>query len=449
MRGGNPALLRACRRLGVPLPASRRDWVRRPVYTRTLRELNPLHSYIERIAGTKALMEEEAVTLWECARSGDREAQEELLVRARPMVKFVIEEHLHEELSPSGFKDELLWHLISEGDLLISATWPSWEHKGRLLGYLHNQLRDGLRQARMEFFKERYRRQKRELSMTEPIGAGEAATAAAYDLEKTDRVTAPNLPPDEVTAILGEPDSFQTEEWIAKRDAASGVPVVSNYSKQSLASSLRPVFASPELGRALETGLGTRWAAFMTGSLGRMGTAIVGNCSFRGLILADATATFLRRAVDSLARHFAGAVQQQPDSHPALVIGKDEEYDPVMEKVRGSEKRWELLRHLVLSLQNLGIGLTPEDGIATVELVPVEGPVGDSTLFELLKNGFLLAESGAGARSTLVKDVIRQSRGASPEDAGRALLNAQVSFLRNQRARLEWLKRRMRTPRDF
>lgn len=452
LRGGNPALLRACRRLHIPLPAPRRERAKRLAAGKAvLFEVNPLVSFLERIGTTKALLEVEAIALWEKARHGDKEAKEELLVRARPMIRFVIEKNLHEEIAPFGFKTDLLWRLISEGDWIIASAADGWDRSGRFLWFLYRRLRDGLRRTRLDFFRERKRQAQREVPLSEPLG-GETAEDGTrpFTLEDTPELAAGNVPPDQVVGILTEPSAFGEEELIAKRDLASGVPVVSRYDKQVLASILRPVFSSADMRRTLEGGLDSRWAAFMVNSVGRMGTAVVGRCSFRALVLSEATPAFLRRAVAALAETLSAAFREKPGGLSGLVIGRSPDYDRVMERVRGQDRRWDVLRHLVMGVQRFGIGLTPEDGIAAVDFMTVEGGADDPMLFELLKNGILVAESEDGARSALVRRILGQQGTRSPEDACRALLDAQVSFLRDQRARLEWIKRRLeRSPTAF
>jgi len=440
LRGGNPSLLRACRRLGIPLPVPKNDRVRRVLSGMTvLPEYSPLSRYLEQITATAALMEQEAVQLWERIQQGDKDAQDELLTRTRPLVKFVIENNLHERMDPFGFKEELLWHLITEGDLILASSWPAWNRQGRFLWFLLRRLQDGLASARHDFFKQRQQQTRQEVSISEPFteeGSGN------FTMEQSRTMSAHNIPPDEILGILTENSTFGEEELVAQRDAESGIPMISGYNKQELASSLPSIFTKLGLSRALESGLGNKWAVFMTGSLGRMGTAVTGNCSFKALVLTDTTASFLHQSIRTLAEELSAVPSETPSGQVILVIGKDAEYDRVMKLINGTDSKWNNLRHFVMSLQRFGTGLTQEEGIANIVFVPVECEASDNILFELLKNGILCAESEANARLTLTRNILQHLSNRSPEDAGRALLDAQISFLRDQRAHLERIKRK-------
>jgi len=441
LRGGNPSLLRACRRFKVSLPVAQTDWLRRAQEGKAvLREYDPLSAYLERMSVTRMLDEQEAVLLWERTQSGDKEAGDELLVRARPLVKSVIEGELREQINPYGFNTELIWHLISEGDFILSSAGRQWDRRAKLLWFLAQGLREGLAKARLDFFRKRKQQAMQEVPISEPLVHDENRD---FSLEQTVQMSAHNMSPEDVTAILTEVSAYGEEELIAKRDADSAVPVVSRYDKQVLASSLNTVIMHRALKRAMESGLGNKWAMFMTGSLGRMGTAVVGNCAFRSVLLSDATPAFLHRAAIVLSAVFHGTVRDSPGGVSTLVIGKGKGYNQVMAIVNGVVRKREILRHFVMSLQKFGIGFVPEEGIAAVDLVSLENEISDSLLFELLKNAIQCVESEKGARSFLIKKMVRRLRAQLPEDAGRALLDAQVSFLREQRVRLEWLKRRL------
>jgi len=443
LRGGNPALLRACRRLVVPLPVPQTERAKRMAAGKAvLPEYNPLSTYLERINATPVLLEHEAVMLWERARRGDRDAQEQLVVGTRPLVKFVIENNLNEQVDPSSFKVELLWHLITEGDMIIAAALPAWDRKGRFLGFLHRRLQSGLTTARHDFFRQRQQRAMRESSIDEPLGDPESGSVLTPANSRT--MAAHNMQPDEVLAILSEESVFGEEELVRQRDAASGIPVVSIYDKQVMASTLKSVFTALDLSTSLESGLGNKWALIMADSLGRMGTAVVGSCSFKAMVLTDATSVFLRQSLPALAAKLNAAMTERPDGVTTLVIGRGADYDRVMELTNGRDPKWNGLRHFVMGLQHFGVGLTPEEGIAAIDFIPVESKLSHAALFELLKNGLLCAESESDARSALVRYMLQHHRNGSPEDAGRALLDAQVCFLRDQRARLERMKRRMR-----
>jgi len=441
LRGGNPALLRACRRLKVSLPVAQSDWLRRAQEGKAvLREYDPLAAYLERMSLTRILDEQEAVLLWERTQAGDKDAGDELLVRARPLVKNVIEKELHEKINPFGFNTELIWHLISEGDLILSIAGRQWERKGRLLWFMAQQLQDGLTKARLEFFRKRKQQAIKEISSSEPLGnEGEGD----FNLEQTLQMSAHNLSPDDVTAILTEVSAYGEEELIARRDAESAVPVVSRYDKQVLASSLNTGLMFKVFNRAVESGLGNKWAMFMTGSLGRMGTAVVGNCAFKGVLLSDASPAFVRRAAVLLSASFHGVLKQGGGGVSTTVIGRGKHYNQVMALVNGVVRKREILRHFVMSLQRFGIGFVPEEGIAMIDFVSLESEISDGLLFEMLKNSILCVESEKGARAFLIRKMMRRLREQPPEDAGRALLDAQVSFLREQRVRLEWLKRHL------
>jgi len=426
IRGGNPALLRACRRLRVALPQGPRTASR--LSSGTL-----ISSYLARINAVKPLLEDEAVALLARAGMGDMDAQEELLVRLRPMVAHVIQTDLREDLSSDTFRAQLIEHLISEGDRLLAIACSEWDQTGSFLAHARYRLSAGLREARLHFLRERYAAAWRETSDPGHAGAAESARDG-------------RLRPDEVAAIMEEGAAFAEDELIEKRDAASGLPILSKYEKHALALSLKALFSDREFSRIFSAGTGTRWCVFLAGSLGKLGTAVKGMCPLELLFLCDASPAF----ADALPGRIASAMEGswRTDGRE-LIIGAAPPEPPSSTPqepgvAHSSSRLRHLMRRMLAIANNSGVALDPSGRRSRMEFRSTSDVNSERIIFELLKNCILVHESAEGTRTLLAIDVIRNNQTDSPEEAARALLNAQIAFLRTQRAGLELARRRFR-----
>jgi len=426
IRGGNPALLRACRRLRVELPQAPRAASR--LSSGTL-----ISCYLARINAVKPLLEDEAVALLARAGMGDMDAQEELLVRLRPMVAHVIQADLREDLSSDTFRAQLIEHLISEGDRLLATACSEWDQTGSFMAHARYRLSAGLREARLHFLRERYAAARRETSNRGNADAAESMRDG-------------RLRPDEVAAIMEEGAAFAEDELVERRDAASGLPILSKYEKHALALSLKTLFSDREFSRIFSGGTGTRWCVFLAGSLGKLGTAVKGMCPLELLFLCDASPAF----ADALPGRIASAMEGswRTDGRELIIGAAPAETasaapaDPGV--MRSSARLRHLMRRMLAIANNSGVALDPSGRRSRMEFRSTADVNSERITFELLKNCILVHESAEGTRTLLAMDVIRNNKAESPEEAARALLNAQIAFLRTQRACLESARRRFR-----
>lgn len=437
-RGGHRALLRACRRLGLSLPKA------------PPRVVDSLVSYLNRIADTKPLFEEEAVSLWNRAKAGDREAAEELLVRTRPLVAYVIRDGLHEDIDPSDFKSGLIEHLISQGDLIITDNWEKWDGRGGLLWYFGRLLGDGLREARRSYYYRRKMEERLFSSLQAPFEAAEAGEES-FTPERSSQVQSAELSPDVTVGILNDEFPFDEEEMVSRRDASSGVGVVLPLNKQVMAAALKEVFHAPELLVALESGVRNDWALFMAGSTGRLGTAIIGDCAAHLILLTDATDIFSRKTLWIVARWLSGRLEPHEHALPSLVIGKGGDFDRLMRWIANDNESHRVLRKFAAALNKFGVGLSPRHGMAVIDVATVGSTEGVSScipetelFFQTAKNGIRIAASRDGAHKALIRKLmVRMCRTGTSESAAasletaNAILDFEVTFLEEQKAALE------------
>ena len=440
-KGGNRALLRACRRLEIVLPRAQP------------KEVDSLVSYLNRIADTKPLFEEEAANLWRKAKDGDREAVEELLVRTRPLVTFVIKNTLHEDIDPSDFKSNLIEHLISQGDFIITDNWDKWDGKGGILWYFGRVLGDGLREARLSYYYRRKVEERLLCSIQAPLMASDTEDQP-FTLESTRQLESTALSPDVTVGILNDVFPFDEDELVARRDAASGLSVVLPLNKQVMAAALKEVFRAPELAAAFESGVRNDWALFMAGSTGKLGTAILGDCAAHLILLTEATDIFTRKTVSVIAGWLLGRLDEHEGSLPSIVIGRGGDYDRIMKRVSTGGERHRVLRKFVAALNKFGVGLSPQHGIATIDVAtlgPAAGVISHipetELFFQTAKNGIRIAASRDGAHKALIKTLmVRMSRLDIAESAASALetanevLEFELSFLEAQKALIDTVR---------
>ncbi len=445
--GGDRALLRACREWRIPLPRAQP------------REVDALVAYLNRIADTKPLFEEEAAGLWNKAKAGDREAVEELLVRTRPLVKFVINNSLHEEINPADFKSSLIEHLISEGDLIITESWDKWDGKGGLLWYFGRTLRDGLRKARLAYYSSR-KTEERVLLPAAPPPASFDREDGAPALAGRKQPQSPEMPPDVSVGILSDEFPFNEDELVVRRDVSSGISIILPLNKQVMAAALGEVFRSPEISAAFESGVRNDWAVFMAGSTGRLGTAVLGESAAYLVILTDATDIFTRKTMLVIAGWLSGRIEEHEGALPTINIGKKEDFDGIMRWTKVDDDQNRILRKFVVTLNKFGVGLSPGKGIAAIDAATVGSAEGTAShisdvelYFQTAKNGIRIAASKEGAHEALIKKLMtRASRSDASESAAAALktadevLNFELSFLEGQKALLEKARAGKRPP---
>ncbi|MBA4389274.1 MAG: hypothetical protein C0404_14975 [Verrucomicrobia bacterium] len=437
-KGGNRALLNACRRLHIELPRAQ------------LQKLDSMVSYLKRIASTKPIFEEEAVALWDKAKAGDRESAEELMVRSRPLVKFVIQNIIGQEIDPSDFRSNLVEHLISEGDFIITDSWDKWDGKGSLLRHFGRTLRDGLGEAFHSYFIRRKVEERILFSLNEPMPSSSGGEGS-LTLERSKHVQSLEMPPDVGAGILYDQFPFDEDELVSRRDASSGVSVILPLNKQVLAAALGEVFHTPEMTSAFRSGVPNDWAVFMAGSTGRLGTAILGDCAAHLIVLTDATDVFTRKILAVMAGRLSARLRENPGAPATIAVGKNLDFDRIAKNVKTGGESYRVLRKFVSVLGSFGVGLSPALGIADIDVATVGGSDGllsripDTELyFQVARNGIRVAESRPDAHRNLTKRLMSAiRRGNSPDTATDSLkianevLNVELAFLESQKALIE------------
>jgi transcription initiation factor TFIIIB Brf1 subunit/transcription initiation factor TFIIB len=457
--GGDPGLVYACDCFGIQLPTVVRTG------------LNALVAYLRRINDTPILREAEARALWQQGTKKYNEATEELIVRVRPMTKIIIETELHEEIDPYGFKADLVEHLISEGDYVIrrvlardillgtgTTEVEAWNGRESLLGYFHRTLCHALRHARKYFYVNRDK-EKWMPSIDTPLCSNGGAATVTLGSRLPDQTTA--CRPDTAAQIIDGSVIDNTEQIIHRRDMSSGVPFILGPDKQVLAATLKTVFASDDLMTPFQTGLQNSWAMYTTGSLGRLGTAVIGNVDWNALILTDLDDIFLERALASIANRLAGRLVQGTDSLPTVVIGRGDDYDRVIEIANGDNPNARVLERFVRALRRFGVGTDPSKGIATIEAVTIDqinaisahpadtnsdrsavralAHIADEEMaFQAGRNGILVTESSTGAGRRLTKALTAQVRTRYEISTyTKMLVHLETRFLEQQRLHIE------------
>ncbi|MEI6211859.1 MAG: hypothetical protein WCR06_09575 [bacterium] len=392
--GGDSGLLRACHQLHVPLPQARPE------------AANWLVVYLNRMSETKLLTRDEAQILWQRGRADDPEAAEELMVRTRPLVRFIIESDLREEIDPSGVKSDLLEHLIRRGDDLLLDAFHAPEIEGHILGHFQRALAVGLRRARIDYYLERSTRYRRTLSLDQPLGAdGDVDT---YTLLQTRSLASQNLSPDEVVSVLDGSSVEHEMELVARRDEASGVHMVRSQDKQALAATLGQILTRAGAHVLQSRGVVGRWALFLGGSLGRLGTAVYGKCGLELYLLVDGT--------DLFAVEVATYLGDLARTNPQVRVLLQRFGVAALAPARALAIRKALVNGHDRSFSS---GLTPEE-----------------FLFQIQANGILVLESARTEARSLAAAFIRSFADETPEDVARGILDAKVDFLAGQREAL-------------
>jgi DNA-binding CsgD family transcriptional regulator len=451
-KGGSRALLRACRRLGIALPKAR---------LRAGSEVfgyNPLILLNKQLSSMEMMMEETLASLWKSAQAVDGDgSRERLIVGIRPLIKTVLAEDLHEDIEPFGRQAEMLEHLISEGDLLIIQHWGEWTGQVSFVVFMRGMLKSGLLAARREYWRQMYGRRYKEISKDAPLLGEEGHDE--FTLEQTVDMAAPGPDGRDTVALLDGGLTFGEEEQILRRDTDSGVPFVLMSDKQALMMALRDMFAAEGVFSELGAGKQYRWALFTIGSLGRLGTAIKGDCDWNAVLVTDVPELLLYRIISSIAEKIGGRLHEQTNRLPTILIGKSEDYENVLRTA--SENGDSTLNRIVTVLRSFGIG-NAKRGIASIEVVTVDSlrdstsegsldnekgrliaqAADDGLCFDMGRNSLVTIESNGGAAKSLVNILTMQLHNCSLQDYAQMRLMFEERFLEKQRHNLERTRKR-------
>ena len=148
------------------------------------------------------------------------------------------------------------------------------------------------------------------------------------------------------------------------------MPIVLSEEKERLITELRGLFERSDTLKLFENGSGYHWAVITVGSLGRLGTAIKGNCNWNAIVLSDMPDSLLEKSLSDLAARLNGNLQYGGGVLPTVVFGKDADYYDIFGKPGSNGNKFSC--SLAALLKNYGIG-SPAKGIATIEAVSVNG----------------------------------------------------------------------------
>ena len=221
--------------------------------------------------------------------------------------------------------------------------------------------------------------------------------------------------------------------------------------KQVMAAALREVFHAPELASAFESGVRNDWALFMTGSTGRLGTAVLGECAAHLILLTDATDIFTRQTLSVMAGWLSGRLVEHEGALPTVVIGRGRDFDSINKWVAVDDGKHRILRKFVAALAKFGVGLSPQHGMAVIEAATVGASEGicssipeTELFFQAAKNGIRVAASRDGAHKVLIRDLmVRMCKAGTAESAAASretaneVLEFELGFLEAQKALLE------------
>ncbi|MBA7542823.1 hypothetical protein ES705_35147 [subsurface metagenome] len=338
-----------------------------------------------------------------------------------PLVAQVIKEDLHINTEITRFNQGLIEGLVAHGNYKIVERMEEWDCKGSLIEFLRGILVEELRTVK-KAYNSRFPDWQVRLDESQPRKHSRDTTKKDYILSDW------NLPEDNVSLLDDEerPFDINLEEIIARRDAASGASVISAENKQRLTASLERLFTHSKLFSIFENGTGQRWALFTIGSLGRLGTALKGNCDWNATVLTDLSNDLINKTLKTLAECLGGKLQENGSRLPTVIIGKEGDYKKVIRKSNGN-----LTGRLISMLKKFGVG-SPERGFATIEAVSVNGqedlnidsevPVErahsraliytgpEDFSFQVGPNGILVAESHKGASQRLIEQLVNKVR---------------------------------------
>ena len=417
-QGGDHKLLLACRRFKIPLP---KEIPIRNTAAPKGKEETPFETYLAGINRAPVLTEEEARSLWKEAMSGDNESTERFILGMRPLIYTVLQEDLYNDIDAEGFVVEIIEHLTAHGDYVLATRWFEWSTKGSIIDFFRGMLAEELVKERKAYYAERnhYGEDRLERPVSFYRHGAEESSATLGDFIETDEMS----PMDE-TALRTERSPFGEEELIRQRDEQSGLPFISTAEKKSIARALGELFNSHNIFDIFKNGSSEPWSVFTVGSLGRLGTAVKGSCDWNGVILTTLPNTYIYACLIKLRELFSGTLQNNGTDLPSLTIGKEGEYNRVMEQAENGDGNGNFLKKFVDTLGRYSIG-SLNNGIATIEAVSVspydalgnipQTPVVDKShirtlahmgdedfAFQAGTNAYLVAESEQGAAQKLI-----------------------------------------------
>ena len=435
-RGGNRTLLKACRRFGIELPVfqyERYTW---------------LTSYVKALAAAKPIEETEARELWQKAKD-DNTARNELFMRLRPLVRSAIETGLKEEFDPAGFKLELLEVLVEKGDGILLEFIQDPEQGTSIVAAAARKLREQLWSARDNFYKQKNFERFRQMSMDAPMtGPGSKSRDSGDNFTLADRLPSSksSATPEICFAdeMLSLDSSAETESLISKRDAATGLAILSPLDKQTLTSGLRKLFNQKEMLAVFDSDAIQSTAAYMTGALGRLGSAVRNHSSAEIVIVLDAVEFSAKLAMEKLAKLFNGRVSEDGLSCYVATGAKsdaaDSQHKGIFAPRSYSQKFLGMLQQYELSAGTDGTILNIK--FVTTDQLKKENADRISSvaevLFGMLKNGINIFESESGGQRALAAKIVKSV--SASEELAQHLLDFTAEFLVQQREKIEELK---------
>ena len=449
---GDLTFLKACLQFGFALPED------------TVYEYDPVAATYREMTAREILTTDEVDDLWALWRGGDAMAYDELLRGLQPLIVFVLEEELCEDIlvaSGTAGADRVL-ELLAEGQLVLAEALRDESMPGGVMPYVRNRLSKALWERRRLY---RYEQQGIQYD-----SSGRSARVTSMDAtrEGPDGGIMPSAGisggdsmqprgPDEVVGATGGELTFGEEALIERRDRHSGRPVILRGDKIAVSHAVGEMFKSAGVPNGVLSDV--RWALFTTGSLGRLGTAIRGACDWNGVMIVDAPAARVQDALERIGAQLDTAVELRDDGCGGTLklAATEKRYRALEDRILSGTMRGlrqitqygddagdALLEHLYALMSRFTIG-GAERGLGSLTLISLPALVqvprglwtGDRITFEVQRNGFLATESATGIGEQLCRLLVARARALGVDEFMSARLRVEEEFLRTQRTHLE------------
>ncbi|MFA5100550.1 MAG: nitroreductase family protein, partial [Candidatus Omnitrophota bacterium] len=341
---------------------------------------------------------------------GDRASRDLFILGTLPLVRSVMETELRINLVLEGRSVALIHYLLTVGSVALFDNYDQWltpQEPGTLVGFFRDMLEQRLRSAKKEFYAE-----------LEQLQTIQGRRVISLDQSRS-----------------GDEEETFTKDGLISRDISpvraaieaekARLPLIAGEVKERLFSRLRQIFTEENLFTVFSNGKEYKWAIYVIGSLGRLGTAVQGYSDLNLVILSDASESFLDNALDTIARIFSAEVNPQKRELPTLGIGREGDYNDMLSAARLGRGR-KSFRDFCLALNESRVG-SYDKGFGTIEAVSVNGHDAGRRVhvrilgqvgidgFEFAKgaNGILLMESEEGVNDELRRSLLEKIQRAT------------------------------------
>ncbi|MDD5421869.1 MAG: sigma-70 family RNA polymerase sigma factor, partial [Candidatus Omnitrophica bacterium] len=425
MEGGDPALLRAIRRLrreGIVIPLANGVQL-----MAAERMVDPFIASLNTYYSMNMPDESYLAGLWNRAElEGAKEASDLFTMALLPLVREVIETELNTPIVLDGRSANLIVYLLQRGSIALferRGEWPTPDRPETLFAFFREMLWDELRSAKREYYEE--------IEQGENIAS---LDSAIYREERKAETMKDRLPSKEASPV---------DEAIEHEKAR--LPLIQRREKDALFDALRHIIEDEDVFGDLAEGGKYKWAVYVIGSLGRLGIAVQGYSDLNLVVLSDASEDRIDLCLDKIARRLHSELICQRDTMPVVGIGREGMYKTMLSDARMGRANG-LMRKYCLALDDAHVG-SYDKGFGTIEAVSVNDTVEvrrahvrilsqlgvNGFSFSAGANGIFLAESQDGVHEALCDRLYDQIQQATDLNAQELIERLEDYFMETQR----------------